>query len=635
VPLSARNVARVAVDLGHPHLDRLFDYRVPEHLDEAAQSGVRVRVRFAGRLVGGFLVQRTEQSAHAGTLAALHKVVSPEVVLPPRVVATCRAVADHYAGTLADVLRLAVPPRHARTEREPVAPTQPAPPVPAPGGWQAYATGPSLLDALAAGARPHAVVSAVPGSDWPDLLARAALATAAAGRGSVVVLPDVRDVALVDACLRGHAGASQHVVLHADLGPSRRYRAFLAAARGQARIVVGTRSAVLAPVAELGLIAVWDDGDDLHAEPRAPYPHARDVALIRAHQEGAALVLAGLSRTAEAARLVRSGWAGDMTADRTTLRRSAPLVRAAGEDPSEGRLPRAVFRAVREGVAVGPVLVQVPRRGYRPATACARCRTLARCRRCGGPVAQALGQPPRCTWCSASTLGWACPACGAASMRAIVIGSERTAEELGRAFPGVTVRQSGLGHVLADVPATPALVVATPGAEPVAAGGYSAAVLLDGAALLHRPDLRAAEEALRRWMGAAALVRPGPGGGRVVVVAPSDHRAVQALVRWAPGGFADAELDDREAVLLPPAVRVAELTGAPADVEDMLALAGLPVTAEVLGPVVVDGSARALVRAPLSDGTGLAAALHAASAVRSARRSGGPVRVRIDPVALG
>jgi primosomal protein N' (replication factor Y) len=82
-------------------------------------------------------------------------------------------------------------------------------------------------------------------------------------------------------------------------------------------------------------------------------------------------------------------------------------------------------------------------------------------------------------------------------------------------------------------------------------------------------------------------------------------------------------------------VRVAELTGEPADVDDLLLLAALPAAADVLGPVVVDGASRALVRAPLSEGAGMTAALRAASAVRSARRSGAPVRVRVDPVVLG
>src|SRR4029453_1235234 len=87
------------------------------------------------------------------------------------------------------------------------------------------------------------------------------------------------------------------------------------------------------------------------------------------------------------------------------------------------------------------------------------------------------------------------------------------------AFPGTPVRTSGRDGVLAHVPPESALVVATPGAEPVAEGGYGAVLLLDTWALLTRADLRAGEEALRRWCAAAALARPGPQGGRVVVVA--------------------------------------------------------------------------------------------------------------------
>jgi primosomal protein N' (replication factor Y) len=633
VPPSARSVARVVVDLPHPHLDRLFDYAVPPELEQTARPGVRVRVRFAGRRVTGFVVERVEQSAHTGPLAPLD-VVSDEVVLTSAVAGTCRAVADHYAGTLSDVVRLAVPPRHARTEREqrPAAPA-PARALPEPGGWARYPDGPALLDALAATARPHVVLSVLPGADWPDLLARAALACAAGGRGSALVLPDVRDVQRVDAALRALAGDGLHVALHADLGPARRYRAFLAAVRGRVPIVVGTRSAVLAPVHALGLLVVWDDGDDLHAEPRAPYPHARDVALIRAHHEGAGVLLAGYARTAEAARLVRTGWATDLTAPRAVVRAASALVRAAGDE--QGRLPRAAFRAARDGVAHGPVLVQVPRAGYRPATACSRCRASARCATCQGPIAEVAGDDPRCSWCGASATGWSCPACGGRSLRGVVVGSERTADELGRAFPGVPVRRSGQGHVLDEVPDEPSLVVATPGAEPRAPQGYSAALLLDGVMLLQRADLRAGEEAVRRWMAAAALVRPASQGGQVVLVAPSAHRAVQALVRWDPARAAEAELADREAAGLPPTVRVAELTGEPGDVDDLLLLAGLPPGADVLGPVVVAGASRALVRAPLAEGAELAAALRAAAAVRSARRSGAPVRVRVDPVVLG
>src|SRR3954453_1212621 len=107
-------VARVCVDVPLAHLDRPFDYLVAAADDDVAQPGVRVKVRFAGQLVSGFLLDRAGSSPHAGKLAYLDKVVSPEQVLDPEVARLARAVADRYAGNLCDVLRLAVPPRHAR-----------------------------------------------------------------------------------------------------------------------------------------------------------------------------------------------------------------------------------------------------------------------------------------------------------------------------------------------------------------------------------------------------------------------------------------------------------------------------------------------------------------------------------------
>jgi primosomal protein N' (replication factor Y) len=206
-------------------------------------------------------------------------------------------------------------------------------------------------------------------------------------------------------------------------------------------------------------------------------------------------------------------------------------------------------------------------------------------------------------------------------------------------YPGVPVKTSGGGRVLARVGAAPALVVATPGAEPVADGGYSAAILLDGWLMLSRPDLRAGEEALRRWLNAASLVRGSGDGGRVVVVAPGELRPVQALLRWQPRWHAERELEDRRSLHLPPAGRMAALTGSPDAVAELLGLAKLPPAAEVLGPVPAIGGEpddeRILVRVPRVRGQELAAALKAAQATRSARKAPGSVRVEIDPVALG
>lgn len=199
---------------------------------------------------------------------------------------------------------------------------------------------------------------------------------------------------------------------------------------------------------------------------------------------------------------------------------AAPLVRTVGdgdlardEAARAARLPTLAWQAVREGLKHGPVLVQVPRRGYVPRMACAQCRAAARCRHCAGPLEGQDAGVLRCGWCGVEENSWHCPECGGFRLRAQIVGARRTAEELGRAFPAVPVRTSGREQVLDTVPGTPALVVSTPGAEPVADGGYAAALLLDGWAMLGRPDLRAGEDALRRWIAASSLVRAQGVGG--------------------------------------------------------------------------------------------------------------------------
>jgi len=441
-------------------------------------------------------------------------------------------------------------------------------------------------------------------------------------------------------------GGGQHVALSADLGPAERYRRWLAVRRGDVRAVIGVRAAAYAPVADLGLLAIWDDGDDLYDEPRAPYAHARDVLVLRSSLTGAALLVAGHARTAEAQQLLDSGWAHEVVADRAVLRAAAPRVAATGDDAelardpaaAAARLPSLAWRTTREALAAGaPVLVQVPRRGYVPSLACVRDRTPARCPVCSGPLAAASGQAiAACRWCGRPAGDWACPACGGRRLRAVVVGAGRTAEELGRAFPGVPVRTSGGERVLASVGPGPALVVATPGAEPVAEDGYGAALLLDGWALLSRADLRAGEETLRRWLNAAALVRSD---GRVVVGADASIPAVQALVRWDPAGFAGRELAERAELGFAPATRMASVTGAPVAVEEMLAAAALPAGAEVVGPVPVGRSAdgnvqRMLVRVPRALGAELATALKVAAASRSARKAADPVKLVLDPLEL-
>lgn len=688
-------VALVVVDVGLPHLDRPFEYLVPAALDAAARPGVRVKVRFAGRDVNGFVIARTATAEHPGRLVPVRRVVSEEPVLTPTLLQVTRQVADRYAGTLADVLRLAVPPRHATAERAPAAASAPPPeelpatppPTPAPeslvrapeslvrapmraqgpplepGPWAAYPAGPAFLRRVAAGEAPAASWLALPRAggpdDWPAAFAVAAQATLAGGRGFLLVVPDRRDVDRLDRALAHRVPRDRYVKLTADQGPQARYTAWLKVLRGHVRGVIGSRSAAFAPVHRLGLAAWWDDGDDLHTEPRAPYPHVRDVLAVQAATTGAALLSAGYVRSVTMAGWLAAGRVRHLGADRARVRVAAPAVTLATEGPAAARdgdaarahLPPAAWRTAQAALRHGPVLVQVPRQGYLPVVSCQVCRAPLRCPRCAGPLAvPGAADAPACRWCARPVPVIEC-ACGANRWRASVVGHRRTAEELGRAFPAIPVLTSGAtGGVIADVDARPRLVIATPGAEPLAEGGYVAALLLDAWAFLDRPTLDAGAEALRRWIAAAALVRPVPeglaGGSRPVVLCGAPDQvpvpAVEALVRWAPDWLAERELAERTELGLPPATWMAQLSGSRSGLDHIRRTTPWPpgtllgdvarVEAEARSghrPAVGEATYRMLVRVPLGQAAALNALLVAVRASGSARKDGTAPMVRV------
>lgn len=665
-------VARVLPLLGVPHLDREFDYRVPESLSAQAQPGARVRIRFAGRLVDGFLVERSGHTDHRGELAWLERVISPEPVLTPELLRLVEVVARRWVGMRSDVLRLAIPPRHAAAEKA-VAEADPplgvtAGPVELPAGWADHPMVARFLEAATGGVPARAVWTVPPGRDWARALAELADSVRRRGLQVLLVVPDQRDVDRLTAACReavggGSAGRDLVADLSAGVGPSARYRRWLRAVRGHARIVVGTRSAVFTPLPEPGLIVLHDDGDESFIEPRAPYPHTREVAVQRSVLDGTPLLLTSVDRTPEVAEYVRSGWAHEIRPEGGLVRALAPRVVAITDaDPTQARdvaggrtrLPAVAVTMAREAIDVdAPVLVQVPRKGYIPTLLCGSCRAPARCRRCNGPLRagrmDAVYGPAElaCGWCGAPEPGFRCVACGSRALRAGVVGAGRTAEELGRMFPGVRIRTSGGGEILDSVPAGPAIIVATPGAEPVAEGGYGAALLLDSWALLGRPDLRAVQNALRYWIGAASLVRPAAAGGRVFLSADSESSVSQALVRWDPQGWAERELADRAEVGFPPAVHMIAVDGPAAALAEILAEFRLADAVEVLGPVDlppgeelpghdgVEDPERVLLRVRPEMLSEVTAELRALVIARSGRRHTDPVRVRLDPVHIG
>ena len=791
--------AQVVLGIETSGAERAVDYLVPAALDDAARVGVRVRVRFDEELVEGVLVGRSAEWSAPSKFDWLQKVVSPVRVLTPEIAELAETVAEKYAGSVAEVVRLAVPPRNASAEKQEFAGSGPRPSrtvnaMP----WAPYGGGREFISALErknAERLPRTLWTCLPGTDWAAAIATAMHAAASdvnsapapvtasrpthlagvgvgvgtsaehgvehsaehappvdvdpddfpdpyadfdfdfdiapdpervaeareavddgvpsvtaaaavpvdvtfagpapvelayrAGRGALTIVPDGRDLTRLDRALTAVAGPGHHVVLSEDLTPAKHYQNWLAVLRGDVRMVIGTRAALFAPVADLGFVALWDDGDARHSLPQAPYPHVREVLLMRAHLAGAGALFGGYACSAEGAQLVTSRWANPLVAFRSTFRAKAPLVRTPAEgfdepgeerdaagaagragvtgadaaspvrgtrEPAEHgnsagiapRLPDLVMRAVRAALSAGPVLIQVPQDGYDPGLACVRCCGQARCGYCHGPLLPSVrsGQPVAvCGWCGRPAGNWRCDGslhdrqCGGDRFRMTSGGVVRTAEELGEAFGNVTVVSSRPDAVVAEVGPRPAIVVAAPGTEPVAEGGYAAALLLDGWALLDRRDFRAGEEALRLWLNAAALVRPADEGGVVVVMADPGLAAVQALVRWDPVWHARRELEERGERHHAPVARIAELTGTPAAVLEELKLLRLPDGAEVLGPLSVDAAShRVLIRVPRRLGPDLTAAVRGAHEAREARDGASAedrVRIRIDPIRIG
>lgn len=674
-----------------PHLDRPFEYAVTPDT-AAAGPGMRVRVRFSGKDTEGIVLERRAEPTTDRALAPLHRLVSDDVVVPPTMMRVCEDVAERSAGTVGDVLRLALPPRHARAEKadraaaekeeaaaaeaeaaedlestesaddaEPAATTDAAetghdeqtvpaadPSAEAPVAPRHADRYPGLAALLsragsAEGPVPRASLVLDPVDPWTAIAAES-IAALGPDRGALVIAPDQRDVARLSRVLTERGIA--HEVLAGTEGPEKRYRTFRRILRGATRVVLGSRSAAFAPVQDLALVICWDEADDLLEEPRAPYPHTRTVLQCRSAEERCALLFLAASESVTMRALTDAGYLARLDPVPAPVTAVRPRIVAMDqylrdrEGPSgRSRLPQEAMRVLRKGLKTGPVLVQVPRTGYAPAIACTFCGTRARCPECAAPLSQrGRNGPLHCTVCGRREDGYRCPECDRTHVRAMVIGSTRTAEELHRAFPDAPLKVAGGAHGPLEDEAVPehGIVVATPGAEPAPPGRYSACLLLDADAMLGRAAFDADVEAVRRWRGAISLVRTAEEGGEVLVVGTSTLPAIRDLVAHRSALFLDRVLEDRRELDLPPFRRVAEVVGEREACRGFLETTELPDGTEVLGPVDLEGPdqagrARAVLRIEPRRSRELAAALRSGVAARSARKDRGSLRVRLDP----
>ncbi len=582
-------VARVLVESPIPRLDRLLDYSVPDRLANEIVAGGRVRVPLGRgtRLVDGFVIEIGSESKQGVVLADIDSVLGNIPVVTPALWKHVRAVADRNAGSASDILRIAVPKRAVRVERAFTIAARPAV-TPAPGNKRVIE-----LDA--------GVTTTVSGPTLRAFAQIAAVVRQSEG-GSLVVVPDWRDLELLTRALAD----IEHVVWDSSGTPSERYARYLSVLSGQARVVIGTRSAVYAPIDDLRTVIVVNESDPLLDEPLAPFVHARDAAIVRHGIEGGDLIFASLTPSVELARFRDLDF---VEADESRPHRT-PVILA--NDPTDdsfagkARIPTSAWRIVRDALERGPVLVQVARPGFTPAVVCATCRTPHRCSRCRAPLAGARDGSTVCRLCGNQPLGIQCAHCGGRELAFAGKGSVRTADELGRAFAGTKVILSDAEHRHLEIPRSRALVVCTRGAEPIVDGGYEAILIVDGDRELQRPGLRTTENCLR-WWGTAAAFASDTG---TVVLANIDGAFAASFASGQWEAVVDSELRDRRALGFPPATRALAITG---NIPDLTAVRALPVLVghRIVGPAPSGQAHRIVVLADYGTSPSVISAIRA------------------------
>ena len=631
---TSKRVARVVLDTRLPQLDRLFDYYIPEGLDVAPGMRVKVPLRSQQRLAEGFVVSVESESEHAGKLVNIHEVVSPVEVLPGHLWRLAEALARRGAGSVSDVLRLAIPKRYVRVEKA-WWESSGGRPATASTDARRELTSPLLHSGsrtwLAAEYGMTATLDGVPVPERAVQLSKVVAQALEVGMCSVVVVPDWRDVESFQRALSDVVPPESLLVLGAETPGARRYENYLRCLSGGPVVVLGSRHAIYAPVPDGSLLVVVDDADGAHREPLAPYPHTRDVAVMRAQQSNSPLIFSSLQPSLAVRRWLDKGFlhaAGSPTLSRPRVIPTALSTTADYQSPA--RLPSQVYTAAQRAVTRGPVLFQVFRSGHSPGLSCANCKARATCGQCGGPLRRTrAGEIPICAWCGVVSAHWACGQCHNTTLapRGQAIG--RTVSDLGRSFPSVPIVQSDGENLVATIPSRPQIVVATRGAEPLVEGGYQLVVLLDAASMLNRESISALEESIVAWENAVAKAADTA----EVYVTDLDGAPALAMAAGNWDQLLRHELQQREQLRLPPAVRVASLTGPSESVEQVVKSLQEKIPAlDTVGPHrLASGAVTQLLRFPYLEGDAVTEELRAWR-VKLATAHGSPGRERLTVV---
>lgn len=599
---SALPVARVWVDSGIYHLDQSYDYLIPDDLSNDITTGIRIQVPFHGREVEGLVLSRHRRSETSG-LKPISKVLSPHSVATPESLELIASVAKRWAAHPFDVIRSAIPPRVASVDKE---------------GW--------ILSQITElrNKKKCSYLQIPPVINRYGFIKDVAKKLSSNG-STLIIVPDSRSISRLIAYM------PDSIILDSALERSDRYRNFLKIRHGINQVIIGTRSAIFAPVADLESIIVVDEGSEHHYEMRTPGWNVRDVAILRTMNSEVNLSFIGYSPSSEIARLIENKWMSYSSVK--------SKVDVSAFPQSHGELiPSRLLSEIRKSIPLGPILFLAPRKGYSQAIACAKCRNIAQCN-CGGKLHQRTSSSvPECTICARRYANWSCSWCQAATPYLMGRGSERFAFEIGAALPGTSIIQSSAENMVDRFDEDRGLVIATPGSVPMTKSGYALVVILEGERFFTQADMRAQERARELFFATSAVISST---GRVAVVMNGNHPIIGALSSWKPSLISQRELRERLEVNLPPFTRAVTLDIAQS--ESVILLRGLkkaqedgrlPASTLFLGPSALKGDiSRIVALTPLADGEAFIDLIHEFQRRRSSSKKA-LATIRIDPYSL-
>ena len=347
---------------------------------------------------------------------------------------------------------------------------------------------------------------------------------------------------------------------------------------GEVEVAIGARSALFAPVRNLGLIVVDEEHDSSFKQEEGVRYHGRDMAIWRAHRASGVCVLGSATPSLESEHLVRTGRAEKLVLPERAGERLLPRVelvdlKRIGPCPSgERRITMTLFRAIEETLASHEqVILFLNRRGFAPSVRCEACGKMITCSACS--VALTLhkrgGDVLRCHYCDlAIPMPTACPACHAASLALEGLGTERLEDALAKIFPAARVarldRDVATGKrieaILARMRAREVDILV--GTQMVTKGHDLPNVTLVGVinadAALSIPDFRATERAFQLLVQVAGRAGRGSTPGRVIVQTwDPDNPAIAIAARHDVNAFHERELADRRELGYPPFARAA------------------------------------------------------------------------------